>query len=532
MSVPDAAPRCQLVPKPHYSMITSLIISLLTLVHPSLKDLDRVVNNYSVYEAKRLEKIETCKAKLDTATQVNLAAIYDELFSLYYSFQVDSAMVYAHKGIELCRELADPEGEQNALLNLASSYQARGLYYEAMQLMAQVSEEKFEIRLASLYNTIYSALVTLSTDPSLDEEYDRKAKYYKQLLLDNEPDLVYVICDTLIQAGKVREALDIIKPFCDSLDISDPAVGPAAYSVANVQGRLGDYKSEKQYYITSAYNDLVSGNKEYLSLVKLAIILYREGDLNRAYSYINRAIGDASYCGALIRIEEVSLYIPVIVNAYNKVVKNNYTAMSITIIFLLILGLGIFAMSMKLNKQKKSLSDYNRQLIISHSLQEEANSKTREASNIKNTYITQLMLECISRIERMEEYKNKLKRLAQTSDLDELKKELRSTALVEAEWKSFYNVFDTTFLSLFPSFVKDLNALLQEESRFSEDTSGGLSAELRIYAMIRLDIDSTDKIASLLRYSKATIYAYRSRTRLKALNPASFEEDVKRIASI
>lgn len=513
-------------------MITSLIISLLTLVHPSLKDLDRVVNNYSVYEAKRLEKIETCKAKLDTASQVNLAAIYDELFSLYYSFQVDSAMVYAHKGIELCRELADPEGEQNALLNLASSYQARGLYFEAMQLMAQVSEEKFEMRLASLYNTIYSALSTLSTDPSLDEEYDKKANYYKELLLEKEPNLVYVICDTLIQAGKVEEALDIIIPFCDSLDIRDPIVGPAAYSAADVLLRLGYDKRAKQYFISSAYNDMIEGNKEYLSLIKLSIMLFQEGDLNRAYAYINRAIADATYCGSMIRIEEVSNNIPVIINAYNKVVRRNFLTMILIIIVLLFLGIRISALSVKLRNQKESLSESNRQLIISHSLQEEANRKTREASNIKNTYITQLMLECISRIERMEEYKKNLKRLAQSSDLDELKKELRSTALVEAEWKSFYNVFDTTFLSLFPSFVKDLNALLQEESRFSEDTSGGLSAELRIYAMIRLDIDSTDKIASLLRYSKATIYAYRSRTRLKSLNPASFEEDVKRIASI
>lgn len=499
-------------------MISKLLLCLLTLVHPSLKDLDRVVNNYAVYEEKRLEEISVCKQKMLSCSQEELCGVYDELFHLYYNFQVDSALVYAHKGIDLSRELGDSYQEHNALLNLASSYQLRGLFHEALDLVAQVNEADFLSRQYSLYNTIYTALVVLSTDSVLDEEYESKARFYKDAILELEPDLVYVICDTLIQAGKVTEALDIIKPFCDSLDISDPAVGPAAYSVADIQGRLGDYKSEKQYYITSAYNDLVSGNKEYLSLSKLAIILYREGDLNRAYSYINRAIGDASYCGALIRIEEVSLNIPVIVNAYNKVVKNNYTAMSITIIFLLILGLGIFAMSMKLNKQKKSLSDYNRQLS--------------EASNIKNSYITQLMLECIGRIERLEEYRKSLNRQAMSAHWDELKKELRSGAVVDAEWKSFYYVFDNTFLSLFPTFVQDFNALLQEEHRFSEDTRNGLNAELRIYAMIRLDIDSTDKIASLLRYSKATIYAYRSRTRLKSLNPSTFEDDVKRISSI
>ena len=33
---------------------------------------------------------------------------------------------------------------------------------------------------------------------------------------------------------------------------------------------------------------------------------------------------------------------------------------------------------------------------------EEANKIVKESSNIKNTYITQLMLECISRIERLD----------------------------------------------------------------------------------------------------------------------------------
>ena len=113
-----------------------------------------------------------------------------------------------------------------------------------------------------------------------------------------------------------------------------------------------------------------------------------------------------------------------------------------------------------------------------------------------------------------------------------MQKELKSNKVVELEWKSFYNVFDTTFLSLFPTFVTDLNNLLRSDAQPFSLVKGSLSAELRIYALIRLGIDSTDEISSLLRYSRSTIYAYRSRTRLKAIEPQSFEEDVKNISSI
>ena len=216
----------------------------------------------------------------------------------------------------------------------------------------------------------------------------------------------------------------------------------------------------------------------------------------------------------------------------NKAVRRNYLAMSLTIIVLLLLAISTFSLSMVLRKQKLKLSESNRMLLLTQELKDMANRKTVEASNIKNAYITRLMLECIARIERLEEYRKSLNRMAISKDFELLQRTLKSNSVVEEEWKSFYNVFDSTFLLLFPTFVDDFNSLLLEEHRFSVDQKKMLTAELRIYALIRLDIDSTEKIASLLRYSKATIYAYRSRTRLKAINPQTFEDDVKRIASI
>ena len=95
----------------------------------------------------------------------------------------------------------------------------------------------------------------------------------------------------------------------------------------------------------------------------------------------------------------------------------------------------------------------------------------------------------------------------------------------------FYNTFDETFLHLFPSFVKAFNSLLPANDSIVPKQEGRLTTELRIFALIRLGITDSERIASFLRYSKATIYSYRSRLRLKSLNPEHFEENIMQITS-
>lgn len=501
-----------------------------------LSDLDRMVANYADYEQLKLEQIDSCKAQLKNYPPQELPQLYSRLQNLYYGFQIDSALVYAHRGIEQSRLLNDKAAEYNAIHNLASSYQMAGSYFESLALLDSLDKNQLSedllVRCYSTYNTIYSALETLSVDAELKRSYRIEADKYKRLLLDLDPGNLYVICDTLLRCGKAQEAYDIMLPFVQSLSPHHTHIGTAAYSLADICLVLGREKEAIQYLTASACSDLERGNKEYASLVQLSLILYEHGDLQRAYRYLNRCLDDATYCGAKLRIDEIVPLVSTINGAYYRAVRRNYFAMSLTIAILLLLAIVTFSLSVVLKKQKQQLSESNRMLLETQELKDRANRETVEASNIKNAYITRLMLECIARIERLEEYRKSLNRMAISRDFESLQKTLKSNSIVEDEWKSFYNVFDSTFLSLFPTFVDDFNSLLLEEHRICVGKKKMLTPELRIYALIRLDIDNTEKIASLLRYSKATIYAYRSRTRLKAVKPQSFEEDVKRIASI
>ena len=93
---------------------------------------------------------------------------------------------------------------------------------------------------------------------------------------------------------------------------------------------------------------------------------------------------------------------------------------------------------------------------------------------------------------------------------------MKSTRIVDDELKSFYAQFDKTFLNLFPTFVEDFNNLLMPQEAIVPKKPGALTSELRIFALIRLGITDSDKIAKFLRYSLTTIYNYRTKVRNKA----------------
>ena len=70
---------------------------------------------------------------------------------------------------------------------------------------------------------------------------------------------------------------------------------------------------------------------------------------------------------------------------------------------------------------------------------------------------------------------------------------------------------DTIFLSLYPTFVKDMNAILRPKEQIILKKGELLNVQLRIFALIRLGITHNEIIAQILDYSINTIYSYKTR---------------------
>ena len=126
------------------------------------------------------------------------------------------------------------------------------------------------------------------------------------------------------------------------------------------------------------------------------------------------------------------------------------------------------------------------------------------------------MEQCQIYIEKLDAYRKTVAKLLGSGKFEELRDMVRSDSQINGELKLFYEQFDSTFLQLFPTFVEDLNKLLIPGEELQLKKDGSLSAELRIYALIRLGITDSDNIARFLRYSLTTIYNYRTKVRNKA----------------
>ena len=79
----------------------------------------------------------------------------------------------------------------------------------------------------------------------------------------------------------------------------------------------------------------------------------------------------------------------------------------------------------------------------------------------------------------------------------------------------------------------DSHKLLIESEKVHLKPNERLNTELRIFALIRLGITDSVKIAQFLRYSVTTIYNYRTKARNKAAcNRDKFEKYVMQIGSL
>lgn len=178
----------------------------------------------------------------------------------------------------------------------------------------------------------------------------------------------------------------------------------------------------------------------------------------------------------------------------------------------------------RITRARKAIEDaYNQLNVLTEQLKtsndnlSEANNAIDEISELKEVYIGRYMDQCLVYIDKLDTYRKSIGKLLNSNRIDDLKKLLKSTSLVDDELKLFYEQFDNTFLSLFPSFVEDFNKLLLPEEAIIPKKEGSLNTELRIFALIRLGISDSDSIAKFLRYSLTTIYNYRTKVRNKSL---------------
>ncbi|MBO5563482.1 MAG: transcriptional regulator, partial [Bacteroidales bacterium] len=128
------------------------------------------------------------------------------------------------------------------------------------------------------------------------------------------------------------------------------------------------------------------------------------------------------------------------------------------------------------------------------------------------------------------QYRNHVLKYIRRGNDKYLIEEIEALPPIEEDIQEFNKMFDRTFVNLYPDFVECFNALLTEGEAIVPKGDDILTPELRVFALIKLGITESSKIASLLHYSANTVYNYRAKIKNKARGDRElFEEEVRAI---
>lgn len=504
-----------------------------------LLKLDQAIKERPIYmEQKELKLVELKRLLHRQIPDEERFAILGTLLDEYRSFNTDSALHMAEEREQIAIRLGNREYIDNARMNKADVLGMTGMYKEVMDLMRNIHIDRLPVDIHPYYYHIYRTVYGLMADYAVTA-YEKKLyteltdKYRDSLLLVNKDNL---LIHTLIQSDQynVRNEYDkAIRLLTDYLALQkdyEHDVAICAYTLSESYRLKGDKEKEKEYLIVSAMADMKTAVREYISLRKLAVLLYQEGDIERAYSYVKICMEDAAACNARLRKLEILEIFPIINDAYQQKTEKQQEQMKWALVSISLLSLfllfAIFYVYKQMKKvaaarrevidANKRLKELNDELHLSNAQLKEANHSIAENSYLKEEYIGRYMDQCSVYLEKMDNYRRSLGKIAATGNVEELYKNIKSSKFIEGELKEFYTNFDNTFLQLFPTFVEDFNALLADDEQISLKAGERMNTELRIFALIRLGITDSVKIAQFLRYSVTTIYNYRTKVRNKA----------------
>ncbi len=478
-------------------------------------------------------------------------AINELLYKEYVKYNFDSTLHYIDLNLTLAESLNNPEMIHETKFHLAHLLSASGMYSESLEILGSVNPKELNSTLKldyySCYHQVYAELGLYTALKNRNRYYAISSSYRDSLLAELNPNsneylLLYEA--KLQDEGHVDESIKINSLLLSRVTKNDPDFALYAFQRAISYRIKGNHEVEKKYLILSATADIRAAVKDNVSLTLLAILLFDQKEIDLAYKYIIFSLEDAKFYNSRLRFVEISRILPLISQAFQ--VKNDKQkaqlrsyALALTLLtaLLIMAMLFMYFQMKKLSKARKDLQSANAQLydlsqnmFTANAQLKSLNHQLFESNHIKEEHIGFFLNLCSTYIDKLEDFRKMTHRKVSTGQFEDLFKLTKSAHFFDSELKEFYTNFDNTFLHIFPDFVEQFNLLLSENERLILKPDELLNTELRIFALIRLGITDSSKIASFLRYSINTIYNYRTRVRNKASVPRDdFERMVRNI---
>lgn len=532
-------------------LISILLISLFNLkainpIDSLLSELDKTLLSSHLYMEQKEQRLSRLKIQLEQELAVNKQyEITYQIIEEYKSYISDSALVYAARNIELANQQNNMSWLIRAELQYSFVLSSSGLFIQAESILSNIPRKSMDnemlIRYYKCMEMLYININTYQDAKQILTSYEELIASYRDSVLyalpENAPEQLFYKFLVTESNNKLDSAKIYLETCLNTLHPGTHEYARKSFSLSMLYERQGNTEQQIKYLILAVISDIKDAIKENRALLDLAIWLHNQGDVERAFNYIQYALNDANFYNARFRYFEISKALPIITSAYQQQSIEHSNKLKIRLYIITVLFFIMFIMIVFVYKQmtilknaRQKLKETNDNLGKVNNDLNLLNNDLHEANHIKEEYIGYFLDLCSEYIGSLEEYRKTVSNKIAAKRFDELLRSTNTSSNKANEIKELYTNFDKAFLKIYPKFVSSVNELLKENARFEIKKEDLLNTELRIFALIRLGITDSNKIATFLRCSVQTVYNYRSKIKRSSLDESKdIEEDIKKI---
>ena len=509
-----------------------------------LLELDGYISASNMYVARKLDQMDALgKLARSTRDPLRRYELEMNIAREFFAFSFDSTQFYLKHCQELARDVLEDQDLYNETsVQLGHLYAKAGSYLEASQLLyGGLDTTTFSPALMAEYVwDLYDFSKDLAGNSGMVEKLSIppdssfRPRLY-QLLPKDSDRWRSVLRDDLMEQGRLASADSVNRLLLSTVKPEERNYAIFAFFQSEIENMRGNQPERIAWLIRSAECDIVNAVKDYASLTMVAQNILPL-DVDRSFRYLRMAQEDAVLYNAKLRPWQISRFLMEVEDAYSvrqdRQSRTSVISSILLAVLVLVLSLITYFLvvrSRKLSRMQKALADSNVQLAAANEELSVLNRQISKADKVKDAYIMDFLQGLSEQVALIRSQDNRFRNLLKQGKSDQLFRELAISERSEKALEDFYRKFDETFLALYPDFVEQFNALLQEDARIVPPP-GRLSTELRIFALIRLGVDDSKKIATMLDYSVSTIYNYKVSVKNAALGDRDkFEEQVKMI---
>lgn len=452
--------------------------------------------------------------------------VYSALFNEYKSFNYEKAFFYCQKIHKIAHSIKDPVRIAESKINFGFILLSSGMFKETFDSLRTVKSAILPDTLKKEYYFLqaraYYDLADYDKDNYYSSIYNKRANQYIDSAINlsshNSYQYSYYRGLKYLKLGQLDLAEVCLKKLftCCSLTNHELAITASTLSDLYIQKKF-DSEAIKLLEI-AAKADITASTKETSAMFNLASLYHKKGDIKNAYLYINEAMDDANFYGARQRKVQVSAVLMIIAGQKINSVEEQKQVLFIYSLLLTVLVIVVISFAYIIYKQLKRLRKAEKIIVKTNTSLQLTINKLEESDRIKEEYIGYYFNLITEYINKLDSFRNSINNKLVLKKFDDIGFLVNNINLKKEREELFLN-FDKAFLILFPNFVDCFNSLFLPENQVKLNPGELLNTDLRIFALIRLGISDTEKIARILEYSINTIYNYKTRIKSKSILP-------------